>query len=78
MPERPGTPRRRAGLRPLSIPDARRIASQLKFRGTRVIGTVYGGIVYHNWFSAQGPPERRAEARQAWVEAVNRFLPPAV
>lgn len=47
-------------------------------RGPGVIGTVYGGIVYHNWFSAQGPPERRAEARQAWVEAVNRFLPPAV
>jgi glycosyltransferase involved in cell wall biosynthesis len=46
-------------------------------RGPGVIGTVYGGIVYHNWFSAQGPPERRAEARTAWTEAVTRFLPPA-
>ena len=43
-------------------------------RGPGVIGTVYGGIVYHNWFSAQGPEEQRAEARTAWGEAVARFL----
>ncbi|MGZ4796567.1 MAG: glycosyltransferase family 2 protein [Acidimicrobiia bacterium] len=43
-------------------------------RGPGVIGTVYGGIVYHNWFSAQGPAERRSEARLAWTEAVQRFL----
>jgi glycosyltransferase involved in cell wall biosynthesis len=43
-------------------------------RGPGVIGTVYGGIVYHNWFSAQGPEERRIEARRAWGEAVERFL----
>jgi glycosyltransferase involved in cell wall biosynthesis len=43
-------------------------------RGPGVIGTVYGGIVYHNWFSTQGPAERRAQARDAWDEAVARFL----
>jgi glycosyltransferase involved in cell wall biosynthesis len=43
-------------------------------RGPGVIGTIYGGLVYHNWFSAQGPEERRAEARTAWSEAVARFL----
>lgn len=43
-------------------------------RGPGVIGTVYGGIVYHNWFSAQGPEERRTEARTAWREAEARFL----
>ncbi len=43
-------------------------------RGPGVIGTVYGGIVYHNWFSAQGPEARRTEARTAWGEAVARFL----
>jgi glycosyltransferase involved in cell wall biosynthesis len=43
-------------------------------RGPGVIGTVYGGLVYHNWFSAQGPEERRREARVAWQEAVHRFL----
>lgn len=43
-------------------------------RGPGVIGSVYGGIVYHNWFSAQGPEQHRAEARIAWSEAVTRFL----
>jgi glycosyltransferase involved in cell wall biosynthesis len=43
-------------------------------RGPGVIGTVYGGLVYHNWFSAQGPAERRQQARDAWQEAVVRFL----
>jgi glycosyltransferase involved in cell wall biosynthesis len=51
-----------------------------EIRGPGVIGTVYGGIVYHNWFSSQGPPEQRANARAAWAEAVARFIddaPPA-
>ena len=43
-------------------------------RGPGVIGSVYGGIVYHNWFSAQGPDEQRKAAREAWTEAVVRFL----
>lgn len=43
-------------------------------RGPGVIGSVYGGIVYHNWFSAQGPESQRSEARIAWREAVARFL----
>ena len=43
-------------------------------RGPGVIGSVYGGIVYHNWFSAQGPESQRSEARIAWGEAVTRFL----
>ena len=45
-----------------------------EIRGPGVIGTVYGGIVYHNWFSAQGPPAQRAAAREAWTEAVARFI----
>lgn len=45
-----------------------------EIRGPGVIGTVYGGIVYHNWFSSQGPPEQRANAREAWTEAVHRFI----
>lgn len=45
-------------------------------RGPGVIGTVYGGIVYHNWFSAQGPESQRVEARAAWSEAEARFLGP--
>jgi glycosyltransferase involved in cell wall biosynthesis len=45
-----------------------------EIRGPGVIGTVYGGIVYHNWFSAQGPPQQRAAAREAWAEAVTRFI----
>src|SRR4051794_34677626 len=45
-----------------------------EIRGPGVIGTVYGGIVYHNWFSAQGPPQQRAAAREAWAEAVARFV----
>ena len=45
-----------------------------EIRGPGVIGTVYGGIVYHNWFSAQGPPQQRAAAREAWGEAVARFI----
>ena len=45
-----------------------------EIRGPGVIGTVYGGIVYHNWFSAQGPPQQRAAAREAWSEAVARFI----
>jgi Glycosyltransferases involved in cell wall biogenesis len=45
-----------------------------EIRGPGVIGSVYGGIVYHNWFSAQGPEEQRRAAREAWTEAVVRFL----
>jgi glycosyltransferase involved in cell wall biosynthesis len=45
-----------------------------EIRGPGVIGTVYGGIVYHNWFSAQGPAAQRAAAREAWTEAVARFI----
>ncbi len=45
-----------------------------EIRGPGVIGTVYGGIVYHNWFSAQGPTQQRAAAREAWSEAVARFI----
>ena len=45
-----------------------------EIRGPGVIGTVYGGIVYHNWFSSQGPPQQMAAAREAWTEAVDRFI----
>jgi glycosyltransferase involved in cell wall biosynthesis len=43
-------------------------------RGPGVIGTVYGGIVYHNGVSAHGKESNRAEGRAAWQEACARFL----
>ncbi len=43
-------------------------------RGPGVIGTVYGGIVYHNGVSAHGRSENREEGRTAWREATTRFL----
>ena len=43
-------------------------------RGPGVIGTVYGGIVYHNGVSAHGRSENREEGRTAWREATARFL----
>ncbi len=45
-------------------------------RGPGVIGTVYGGIVYHNGVSAHGRAENRADGRDAWAEARARFLGP--
>ena len=43
-------------------------------RGPGVIGTVYGGLVYHNGVSAHGKAENREEGRIAWQEATDRFL----
>lgn len=43
-------------------------------RGPGVIGTVYGGIVYHNGVSAHGKESNRAEGLAAWAEARDRFL----
>jgi glycosyltransferase involved in cell wall biosynthesis len=43
-------------------------------RGPGVIGTVYGGLVYHNGVSAHGRAENREEGRTAWREATERFL----
>ncbi len=43
-------------------------------RGPGVIGTVYGGLVYHNGVSAHGKAENREEGRIAWREATARFL----
>ncbi len=45
-------------------------------RGPGGIGTVYGGIVYHNGVSAHGRAENRLEGRIAWKEARARFLEP--
>jgi hypothetical protein len=46
-------------------------------RGPGVIGTVYGGLVYHNGVSAHGRERNRAEGRLAWQEACTRYLTPA-
>lgn len=43
-------------------------------RGPGVIGTVYGGLVYHNGVSAHGKAQNRVEGRAAWAEACRRFL----
>jgi hypothetical protein len=45
-------------------------------RGPGPVGTVYGGIVYHNALSSHGKPQNRLAARAAWQEARDRFLPP--
>jgi glycosyltransferase involved in cell wall biosynthesis len=44
-------------------------------RGPSQIGTIFGGLVYHNWYAAQGPDEFRAEAAKAWNDAVTRYIP---
>jgi hypothetical protein len=46
-----------------------------EIRGPGPVGTVYGGIVYHNALSSHGKPENRVAARAAWLEAEARFLP---
>ncbi len=43
-------------------------------RGPGVIGTVYGGIVYHNACSTHGREKNRIQARAAWTDAQDRFL----
>ncbi len=42
--------------------------------GPGLAGTVFGDVVYHNFYSTQGRPEHRAAARQLWAEAVVRYL----
>ena len=43
-------------------------------RGDSLVGAIYGGVVYHNFFSTQGPPELMEQSRLAWAEAVQHYL----
>jgi glycosyltransferase involved in cell wall biosynthesis len=42
--------------------------------GNHLVGSVYGDVVYHNFYSTQGKPELVTAARKAWAEAVDRYL----
>ncbi len=42
--------------------------------GPGLAGTVFGDIVYHNFYSTQGLPEHREASRALWSEAVSRYL----
>ena len=43
-------------------------------RGPGPIGTVFGGVVYHNFVSTHGPGEQRRWAAEAWADAVGQYL----
>jgi glycosyltransferase involved in cell wall biosynthesis len=43
-------------------------------RGPGTLGTVYGEVVYHNFFSTHGSDELSARAAEAWDDAVRRYV----
>jgi glycosyltransferase involved in cell wall biosynthesis len=43
--------------------------------GDNLVGSVYGDVVYHNFYATQGRPELAAAANVAWSDAVARYLP---
>jgi hypothetical protein len=55
--------------------DGVKLIQPSEVRGPGPVGTVYGGIVYHNALSSHGKPENRIAAAAAWQEARSRFLP---
>lgn len=42
--------------------------------GNHLVGSIYGDVVYHNFYSTQGKPELVAASGKAWAEAVDRYL----
>lgn len=44
--------------------------------GNHLVGSIYGDVVYHNFYSTQGNPELVAASRRAWSEAMARYLTP--
>jgi hypothetical protein len=44
-------------------------------RGPGTLGTIYGDVVYHNFFSTHGKDEVSRRAAEAWAEAVERYVP---
>ena len=42
--------------------------------GDNLIGSIYGGVVYHNFYSTQGKPELVTAAQEMWKHAVDRYL----
>lgn len=45
-------------------------------KGDHLVGSIYGDVVYHNFYSTQGKPELVERARRAWDEAVGEYLSP--
>ncbi|CAB4862206.1 unannotated protein [freshwater metagenome] len=44
-------------------------------RGDGMVGSVYGDVVYHNFYSTQGNPNLVEQARLVWASAVTEYLP---
>ena len=42
--------------------------------GDNLVGSIYGDVVYHNFYSTQGDPGLVAQAKLAWREAVETYL----
>ncbi|MGH8973181.1 MAG: glycosyltransferase family 2 protein [Acidimicrobiia bacterium] len=45
-------------------------------RGPGVIGTVFGDVVYHNFYSTHGRGEMGKAAAEAWDDAVRQYVDP--
>ena len=43
-------------------------------RGPGMIGTVFGDVVYHNFFSTHGDPASLHDGALAWQEAVAKYV----
>jgi len=43
-------------------------------RGPGMAGSVFGDVVYHNFYSMQGAPDLMAASEQMWQEAVAEYL----
>jgi glycosyltransferase involved in cell wall biosynthesis len=43
-------------------------------RGPGPLGTVFGGVVYHNFFSTHGETDWGRESAEAWADAVRRYV----
>jgi hypothetical protein len=44
--------------------------------GNHLVGSIYGDVVYHNFYSTQGKPELVEASRKAWAQAVQDHLAP--
>jgi hypothetical protein len=43
-------------------------------RGDNLVGSIYGDVVYHNFYATQGRPELVEASKVAWAEAVDAYL----
>ncbi|MGH9084629.1 MAG: glycosyltransferase family 2 protein [Acidimicrobiales bacterium] len=42
--------------------------------GNHLVGSVYGDVVYHNFYSTQGAPDLVAASTRAWADALDEHL----